>query len=321
MVRQLPVKSDPRLLVGLETSDDAGVFKLNEDTALIQTLDFFTPIIDTPYEFGRIAAANALSDVYAMGGEPITAMNIVCFPEADLPETVLRETLAGGLDVLHEAGTVLAGGHSVDDPEFKYGLSVTGVVHPDRVWTNSGAQAGDHIILTKPVGTGVLATAVKGRMASPENIRQLIDVTTELNRTAALVAMDFCPHACTDVTGFGLAGHLLEMARASGKEMTLSVGAVPFIQAAVEFGRMGLFPAGAYTNKRFFEHSVVMAEGIDPILADLLFDPQTSGGLLISVAGTEAPGLAAAMRDKGLSAHIIAEVNGENDCGALRVIE
>ena len=321
MVRQLPVKSDPRLLVGLETSDDAGVFQLNEDTALIQTLDFFTPIIDTPYEFGRIAAANALSDVYAMGGEPITAMNIVCFPEADLPEAVLRDTLAGGLDVLHEAGAVLAGGHSVDDPEFKYGLSVIGVVHPERVWTNSRAQTGDRIILTKPIGTGILATAVKGRLASPENIRQLIDVTTELNKSAALAAMDWGPHACTDVTGFGLAGHLLEMARASGKEMTLSVEAVPFIRAAVEFGRMGLFPAGAYTNKQFFEHSVVMAEGIDPILADLLFDPQTSGGLLLSVAEADASGLLAAMREKGLSAHIIAEVSGESECGALRVIE
>ena len=320
-MRQLPVKADPRLLVGLETSDDAGVFKLNEDTALIQTLDFFTPIIDSPYEFGRIAAANALSDVYAMGGEPITAMNIVCFPEADLPETVLRETLAGGLDVLHEAGAALAGGHSVDDPEFKYGLSVTGVVHPDRVWTNSGAQTGDRIILTKPIGTGILATAVKGRLATAENIRELIDITTALNKSAALAAMAFSPHACTDVTGFGLAGHLLEMCRASGKEMTLSVAAVPFIRAAVEFGRMGFFPAGAYTNKQFFDHSVWMAEGVDPILADLLFDPQTSGGLLISVAGADAPGLAAAMRDKGLSAHIIAEVTGDADCGALKIME
>lgn len=320
MVSRLPVKSDPRLLVGTETSDDAGVYQLNEDTALIQTLDFFTPIIDSPYDFGRIAAANALSDVYAMGGDPVTAMNIVCFPAGDLPEEVLRETLAGGLDVVHEAGAVLVGGHSVEDKEFKYGLSVTGVVPPDAVWTNSRAQTGDRIILTKPIGTGVLATAVKGKLAGAETIRELVDIASALNRAAALAARDFRPNACTDVTGFGLAGHLLEMARASGVEITLSVGAVPFLPAAVEFGRMGLFPEGAYTNKKFFSPSLSAADGIDPILADLLFDPQTSGGLLFSVAEPDAPGLIAALQDQGLDARQIAEVTAPGDCGAIRAL-
>jgi len=305
--------------VGLETSDDAGIYQLTDDIALIQTLDFFTPILDSPYEFGRIAAANALSDIYAMGGQPVTAMNIVCFPADVWPEAVLRDTLAGGLDVLHEAGAILVGGHSVDDQEFKYGLSVTGIVHPDAIWTNSRAAIGDRIILTKPIGTGILATAVKGRLASPETLQNLIDITTDLNKTAAQKAMGFGPHACTDVTGFGLAGHLLEMARASQKEIMLSIDAVPFITAAVDFARMGLFPAGAYTNKKFFESSVTVAEGIDPILADLLFDPQTSGGLLLAIAEPGASELVSAMQEQDLTACIIGQVTDADPCGALQL--
>ncbi len=319
MVSRLPVKIDPRLLVGTETSDDAGVYQLSEDTALIQTLDFFTPIIDSAYDFGRIAAANALSDVYAMGGEPLTAMNIVCFPADELPEKVLEETLAGGLEVIHAAGAALVGGHSVDDKELKYGLSVTGLVHPERIWTNSGAAAGDRIILTKPLGTGVLATAVKGRMAGEQATAELIAVTTALNRDAALAARPFEPRACTDVTGFGLAGHLLEMARASQKTITLSLAQVPVIQSALEFARMGFFPAGAYGNKAFFSPSVTVAEDIDAIRADLLFDPQTSGGLLLCLAEPAASELVAALQEKGLSACIIGDVCGPDSCGSLRV--
>ena len=304
----------------METSDDAGVYQINDDTALIQTLDFFTPIIDTPYDFGRIAAANALSDVYAMGGQPITAMNIVCFPADDLPEVVLKETLAGGLDIIHKSGAVLVGGHSVDDAEFKYGLSVTGVVHPDKIWTNSHAAIGDRVILTKPIGTGILATAVKGKLADSATIQQLIDITTELNKDAAETARQFRPSACPDVPGFGLAGHLLEMTRASNKEITLSIHTVPFIQSALEFARMGFFPAGAYTNKKFCAHSVSIATGIDPILADMLFDPQTSGGLLLSVPEKTARDLTNAMHEKGIAAHIIGEVTGEKECGRLTVV-
>lgn len=316
----MPVKTDPRLLVGMETSDDAGVYQLSHDTALIQTLDFFTPIIDSPYDFGRIAAANALSDVYAMGGRPLTVMNIVCFPSDDLPESVLKDTLAGGLEVIHEAGAVLVGGHSVDDPEFKYGLSVTGVVHPDAVWKNNGAAAGDQIILTKPIGTGILATAVKGKLADDKTISELIAITTRLNKTAALAAEGFYPRACTDVTGFGLAGHLLEMARASKKEISLSVSAVPVIASALEFGRMGLFPAGAYANKKFFKPSVDFSPELDPILTDLLFDPQTSGGLLLALPESKASKLLKILQEQGIEAGIIGEVTGAHTCGALRIL-
>ncbi len=317
IVSRLPVKTDPRLLVGTETSDDAGVYQISADTALIQTLDFFTPIIDSPYEFGRIAAANALSDVYAMGGEPITVMNIVCFPADDLPETVLRDTLAGGLDVVHQSGATLVGGHSVDDPEFKYGLSVTGIVHPEKIWTNSHAQTGDRLILTKPIGTGILATAVKGKLADAETIQQLIDITTALNKDAAETAREFSPSACTDITGFGLAGHLLEMARASGKEITLAVSRVPFIPTALSFARMGFFPAGAYTNKKYCEKSVSIAAGIDAIEADMLFDPQTSGGLILAVPGEKARQAVDALNKKNITAQIIGEVTGEKECGRL----
>jgi selenide,water dikinase len=305
----------------METSDDAGVYRLSDEIALIQTLDFFTPIIDSPYDFGRIAAANALSDVYAMGGSPVTAMNIVCFPSQDLPEEVLKETLAGGLEVLHEAEAVLVGGHSVDDQEFKYGLSVTGVARPDAIWTNSRARTGDRILLTKPIGTGILATAVKGKLADEKAVSELVGITTSLNKTAALAAIRFSPSACTDVTGFGLAGHMLEMARASAKEITLSMAAIPLIDAAVDFGRMGLFPAGAYANRNFFDHSVYPAEGIDPVLLDILFDPQTSGGLLICLAEPHASNLTAILRNKGISAaSIIGEVGPDSDCGALHII-
>jgi len=313
----LPVKTDPRLLVGTETSDDAGVYQISADIALIQTLDFFTPIIDSPYEFGRIAAANALSDVYAMGGEPMTVMNIVCFPSDDLPESILRDTLAGGLDVVHEAGATLVGGHSVDDPEFKYGLSVTGFVHPEKIWTNSHAAIGDQIILTKPIGTGILATAVKGKLADPETVRQLIDITTALNKEAADIARAYSPRACTDITGFGLAGHLLEMARASGKEITLTISQVPFIQTALAFARMGFFPAGAYTNKKYCEQNISVAAGIDAIETDMLFDPQTSGGLIFALPEEKARPAVAALNEKNAAAQIIGEVTGEKDCGHL----
>ncbi len=314
---QLPVKADPRLLVGTETSDDAGVYQINADTALIQTLDFFTPIIDSPYEFGRIAAANALSDVYAMGGEPVTVMNIVCFPSDDLPESVLRDTLAGGLDVVHQAGATLVGGHSVDDQEFKYGLSVTGIVHPEKIWTNRHAAIGDQIILTKPIGTGILATAVKGKLADTETIQQLIDITTALNKDAAVTARGFSPRTCTDVTGFGLAGHLLEIARASGKEISLAISRVPFIQTALEFARMGFFPAGAYTNKKYCEKSISVAAGIDAIEADMLFDPQTSGGLIFALPDEKARAAVAALNEKNVAAQIIGTVTGNKDCGSL----
>lgn len=301
----------------MESADDAGVYRLNDDTALIQTVDFFTPIVNAPYDFGRIAAANALSDIYAMGGEPITAMNIVCFPADDLPESVLKETLEGGLDKIHEAGAALAGGHSVDDPEFKYGLSVTGIAHPDAVLTNSGAHVGDRLILTKPIGTGILATAVKGGLADAAAGKRLIDIAADLNKSAALALRPFSPSACTDITGFGLAGHLFEMARGGKKVITIEANAVPIVEAARSFGQMGLFPAGAYANKNYFKDVVAVDTGVNDILADMMFDPQTSGGLVATLPPSKADDALSALHDNGVEAAIIGEVTDNDHCGRV----
>lgn len=315
----LKIKADPRLLVGFETSDDAGVYQLSDDVALIQTLDFLTPVVDSPFDFGRIAAANALSDVYAMGGRPLTAMNIVCFPSQDLPESVLQETLAGGLEKIHESGATLVGGHSVEDAEFKYGLSVTGLVHPDRVLTNAGVRINDRLILTKPIGTGILATAVKGRLASKTTIANLIAVASELNKSASEIISRFSPTACTDVTGFGLAGHVFEMATASHSSITLYADMIPLIADVLAFARMGMFPAGAYNNKKYFESGVTIGTGVDPVIADLLFDPQTSGGLIVSLNPAAAEDCLNALHDQGINARMIGEVSDRNACGQVTV--
>ncbi len=306
--------------MGLDSPDDAGVYKLNGETALIQTLDFLTPVTDSPYEFGQIAAANSLSDVYAMGGDPITVMNIVCFPSCDLPEEVLFETLRGGLDKIHESGATLVGGHSVDDPEFKYGLSVTGIVHPDKVLTNTGAQKGDAVILTKPVGTGVMATAIKARLASKENVEESVAVMSMLNKGAADVMKEFKIHACTDVTGFGLAGHLLETAKGSGKEIIIHAGRVPLLKNVLDFTKMGFVPAGAHKNRKFFEPLAWIDPALDRAVVDLMFDPQTSGGLLICLNKNEAQSFVEKMKTKGLKACIIGEIIDDSSTGFLRLI-
>jgi selenide,water dikinase len=309
-VSTLKVKPDPQLLVGFETADDAGVYKISDDTALIQTLDFFTPIVDSPFAFGSIAAANALSDVYAMGGRPLTAMNIVCFPSEDLPESVLQETLAGGLEKIHEADTTLVGGHSVEDAEFKYGLSLTGIVHPDRIMTNAKARKNDCLILTKPIGTGILATAVKGKLAKKNTIQNLVTVASTLNKYAAEIILKFNPNAMTDITGFGLAGHVFEMAAAAKMNIILYSENVLLIEDVLDFARMGMFPAGAYNNKKFFEARLSVKPGVDPIIADLMFDPQTSGGLVASMSETHARDCVMALNDIGIDARIIGEVAG-----------
>ncbi len=301
----------------MESSDDAGVYRINSDTALIQTLDFFTPIVDSPYDFGRIAAANAMSDVYAMGGRPVTAMNIVCFPANDLPESVLRETLEGGLEKIHESGALLVGGHSVDDTEFKYGLSVTGLVHPEKILTNSGARTGDMLILTKPLGIGVLATAVKGGIADAAALEKMVETAAQLNNEAAAIGGRFSPSACTDITGFGLAGHVLEMARAGKKQIRLAAKNVPVILQALEYGAMGLFPAGAYTNKKHFSDAVYIDQSVDEILADLMFDPQTSGGLVLTVSADVCEKCLSAMQDTGIQAAVIGEIAGSDTCGQV----
>ncbi len=316
----LDIRSHPDLIVGLATPDDAGVFRLNDQTALIQTLDFLTPVTDDPYEFGQIAAANSLSDVYAMGGIPLTAMNIVCFPSCDLDEDVLAQTLKGGQDKINEAGAFLVGGHSVDDLEFKYGLSVTGIVHPDRVLTNCAARVGDAIILTKPIGTGIMSTAIKAKLAEKSQIQEAVAVMSQLNRYAAEVMADFKVNACTDVTGFGLAGHLIEMARGAKKHISLYSQKVPLLEGVLAFASMGLVPAGAHKNRAFFKDSTRVPPGMNRALADLMFDPQTSGGLMISVEKQEALLCVAQMEQKGINAGIIGEVSKESNTGFLDII-
>jgi selenide,water dikinase len=296
----LPTVEHPDLLVGRENADDAGVVRVRDDLALIQTLDFFTPIVDDPRIFGRIAAANALSDIYAMGGTPLAAMNIVCFPRRTLPLEVLREVLLGGFDVVHQAGALLVGGHSVEDPELKYGLSVTGTVHPDRVVTNSGARPGDRLILTKPLGTGVLATAIKGGLAPPRAEAEAVRWMTTLNRDAAEAMQEVGVRACTDITGFGLLGHALEMATASHVALELRASQVPLIPDAREVASMGMIPAGSFANRRFCERGVTVEKGVEPLLVDLLADAQTSGGLLMAVAADTAGTLHAALERRGV---------------------
>jgi selenide, water dikinase len=308
VLQTLPIQSHPDLLVGMETADDAGVFRLTPEIALIQTVDFFTPVVNDPYTYGQIAAANALSDVYAMGGRPLTALNIVCYPGQTVPLEVLRAILAGGLEKIHEAGALLVGGHSIDDTEMKYGLAVTGVVHPDRVLTNRGARVGDQLLLTKPLGTGVIATAMKGRLASPEAEAEAIRVMTTLNRLPDACLEIPGVHAITDITGFGLLGHGLEMAAASGVVLTLRTPAVPILPAALEYAAMGLVPAGSFANRNFCAKSLEVAPEIDPLLVDLCSDAQTNGGLLMAVAPDTARQFQDCLEGHGLAPVVIGEV-------------
>ena len=283
---KLPKFSDPMLLVGTETSDDAAVYKINDDLAMIQTVDFFTPVVDDPYLFGQIAAANALSDVYAMGGEPKVALNLAAFPDC-LDIEILGEILKGGADKVIEAGAVLAGGHTISDNEPKYGLCVSGFVNPKLMWKNYGAEAGDVLILTKPLGTGILSTAIKGELASEDEIEAAVKNMTFLNRYARDIAAEFSIHSCTDITGFGIAGHAMEMAKGSGKTLVLDTGSFPVLQGVQSYTEMGLIPAGAYRNREYLEEDVEsQIPGI--WLEDLAYDPQTSGGLLLAVSREEA---------------------------------
>lgn len=272
--------NDENLIVGIDTSDDAAVYKLNDEMATIQTLDFFTPIVDDPYTFGQIAAANSLSDVYAMGGKPIVALNIVCFPNC-LNMNILGEILKGGADKVLEAGAVIVGGHTVQDDEPKYGLSVTGIVHPDKVLKNYGAETGDILILTKPIGLGIVNTAIKAGIASKEAYEKAVKVMAYLNKYAGEIITDYDITSCTDITGFSLIGHAYEMAEPSNKTFRIFKDAIPFIKEAKEYANMGLIPAGCYENKRYLEGKYQL-NNVESWMEDILFDPQTSGGLLIS---------------------------------------
>ncbi|TBX11553.1 selenide, water dikinase SelD [Clostridium perfringens] len=272
--------NDKNLIVGIDTSDDAAVYKLNDEMATIQTLDFFTPIVDDPYTFGQIAAANSLSDVYAMGGKPIVALNIVCFPNC-LNMNILGEILRGGADKVLEAGAVIVGGHTVQDDEPKYGLSVTGIVHPDKVLKNYGSETGDILILTKPIGLGIINTAIKAKIASKEAYEKAVKVMAYLNKYAGEIITDYNITSCTDITGFSLIGHAYEMAEPSKKTFRIFKDVIPFIKEAKEYASMGLIPAGCYENKRYLEGKYLL-NNVESWMEDILFDPQTSGGLLIS---------------------------------------
>ena len=269
---------------------------------MIQTLDFFTPVVDDPYLFGQIAAANALSDVYAMGGEPKVALNIVCFPNCLDPE-ILGEILRGGAEKVKEAGAVLVGGHSVQDDEPKYGLSVTGFVHPDKIYKNYGCKPGDVLVLTKKIGSGIVNTAVKAQMASAEAQEEAARIMSELNRRAKETAQRYTIHACTDVTGFGLLGHCTEMAQASGVTMEVYVHDVKYMREAKDYARMGLIPAGAYRNWEFAAPGLECSE-VEEVYLDLLCDPQTSGGLLLSIPGEELDGLMRDFRKAGMETEV-----------------
>lgn len=296
----------------MERAEDAGVYKLSDDLAVIQTLDFFTPIVDDPYIFGQVAAANALSDVYAMGGKPLTAMNIVCFPVKTMDMSILREILAGGLAKLHEAGVTLVGGHSVEDKELKYGLSITGVAHPQKVILNTGAKVGDRLILTKQLGTGIINTALKGGVADEVAVSKAVKCMVTLNGKASELMLTVDVHACTDVTGFGLLGHACEMIEGTDVGMVIYSSQVPFFPEVKELSEMGMIPGGLHRNREFRISMVEISPEIPLFMVDVLFDPQTSGGLLISVPGAEAEPLLDRMHKEGIEeAAIIGEVVAE----------
>jgi len=309
--------TDANVLVGLERADDAGVYRIADDLALIQTVDFFTPVVDDPYDFGQIAAANALSDIYAMGGTPKTALNLVAFPVQKMDLAVLRRIVQGGLDKLTEAGVVLLGGHSIEDPELKYGLAVTGFVHPARVLVKRGLRPGDRLVLTKTLGTGIVATAVKAGMASERLVQRVTRIMATLNRAAAEVMARFDVGAATDVTGFGLLGHLAEMVDGAGNGVCVRAADVPMIPEALEYAAMGLIPAGAYRNRDYREAMVDFAGDVARERRDVLFDPQTSGGLLLAVRPEEAADLVTALKASGVAE--AADIGEVLDDGAERI--
>jgi selenide,water dikinase len=309
VLKNLPTTLPNRdLLVGLDTSDDAGVYRLTDELALVQTVDFFTPIVDDPYDFGQIAAANAISDIYAMGGKPLTVLNIVAFPITTLDKRILSEILRGAADKVQEAGATLVGGHSIDDKEPKFGLAVTGLIHPDKVLTNAGAKPGDRLILTKPIGVGILTTSIKKEQLSLEETKHLTKVMTTLNKSAAEVMESYSVHACTDVTGFGLIGHALEMAKGSKVGVKIQHSAVPLLPRVRELADKGFVPGGTKNNFIHVQNDVTFPDEMDQIDRWILCDAVTSGGLLISVSSEHAESLLNNLKQAGVDASLIGEI-------------
>lgn len=313
VISSLPAaERHPDLLVGIETSDDAGVFRLNDEMAMVQTVDFFTPIVDDPYSFGQIAAANAISDIYAMGGKPLTVLNIVAFPISTLDKRILADILRGAADKVKEAGATLVGGHSIDDKEPKFGLAVTGIVHPDKVKTNAGAKPGDKLILTKPIGVGIMTTSIKKDQLSDEEITRVTEVMATLNKTSAEIMNKYETHACTDVTGFGLIGHALEMAKGSGAGIIIHNDAVPKLPRVRELADNGFVPGGTKNNYKHVENDVAFPIAMDQTDRWILCDAVTSGGLLIASASDHADRLLEELKAAGVEASMIGEVTSEN---------
>jgi len=309
VLRNLPAAMPNRdLLVGLDTSDDAGVYRLTDEIALVQTVDFFTPIVDDPYDFGQIAAANAISDIYAMGGKPLTVLNIVAFPISTLDKRILSEILRGAADKVQEAGATLVGGHSIDDKEPKFGLAVTGLIHPERIRTNAAAKPGDRLILTKPIGVGILTTSIKKEQLSLDEMKHLTKVMATLNKTAAETMESYQVHACTDVTGFGLIGHALEMAKGSNVGVRIHKKDVPLLPRVRELAEKGFVPGGSKNNFNHVENHVTFPEEMDQIDRWILCDAVTSGGLLISVSEEDAESMLEELKQAGVEAGLIGEI-------------
>jgi len=301
----LPAQCHPDLIIGCNQADDSGVVRVNDETALVLTVDFFPAVVDDAYTFGQVAAANALSDVYAMGGRPITALNIVVFPQGDLPLEVLGELLKGGADKVNEAGAVVVGGHTIRGSELMYGLSVVGLIHPERILRKEGAQNGDVLMLTKPIGTGIYATALKNGALSPRREKLVYESMSALNREAAEGMYDFGVHACTDITGFGFLGHALEMARASDVSFVIDARALPVLPGAFDLAKRGFLTGGGMSNREYAKDDVSFEGKVPPPLEMLLYDPQTSGGLLVAIPGKRAARYQAALKKRGVKDAVV----------------
>lgn len=310
----LPYEEDSNLLVGTETSDDAGVYRINDDMALVLTADFITPPVDDPFVFGQVAAANALSDVYAMGGRPVTALNLAGFPADQLPLETLGRIIAGALDKIHEAGATLVGGHTTEDEEPKFGLSVTGFVHPEKIWRNVGAQPGDKLILTKPIGSGVLFNANQKNWVSPEALAACLEVIITLNKRAAEILGEYTIHACTDVTGFGLSGHAFGMAKGSGVTLEFNLETIPVMAESLEMYRKGMTTGVNLSNRALVQDHLHFQRDLPKWRKEIVYDPQTSGGLLVAIPEGEAESLLTALTEGGVpQAAIVGEVHPQGE--------
>ena len=318
IVNHLPEYPNERVLVGPKTFADAGIYKISDDMATVSTLDFFTPVVNNPYDYGQIAAANALSDVYAMGGKPLTAMNILCYPIKSLDRDIVVEILKGSADKVNEAGAVIIGGHTLQDSEIKYGLSVTGIIHPDRIVTNAGAQPGDALVLTKPLGTGLIISAIKANKVFEEHISLATRSMVLLNKTASEVMLEVGVNACTDITGFGLMGHAYELAEASKVTLSFFAGRIPIFDGCERYVKMGLMPGVSKLSKKYLKNAIRINPKVREELVDVLFDAQTSGGLLISIPKGKAEILCTKLKERGaLTYDVVGEVCERGDVSII----